>query len=89
MSNDEEQQSRREECRREVRAYLAKRPVIALDPASIRRGLSNWDFSTDEVRAACALLFGLDQLEESTASLGATKYYKISAKGTLEHERNQ
>lgn len=79
---------RLEECRREVRAYLAERPSIALAPASIRRGLQEFDFSLKEVKNACAFLKDLGQLKDETEELGSSVYYQITAAGTLAHERS-
>lgn len=74
--------------RRAVRDYLAERPSVSQSPATIRRFMGR-DVPGDEsdVAAACTVLTSLDQLAESNDPLGgATKYYRITAKGILDHE---
>ena len=86
----EEQQLRREECRRAVRDYLAVRQAIALHPQDIRRGLNACrvnDFTAEEVAAACVFLVGLKYAEQLTAEMGATLYYKAASAGVLAYER--
>jgi hypothetical protein len=79
----------REECRREVLNYLAERPAVALSRDSIRRGLKReWGYEDAEILHACEFLVSLDLLTSRHGELGATRYYQITAKGTLHHERN-
>lgn len=80
-----EQQQRREEIRREVRAYLAERLGLAFSAASIARSVRNC--SEAEATTALALLISMGQAEENPDSLGATLYYRITAAGALAHER--
>lgn len=79
--------SRPEECRREVRAYLAERPALAFSCETIRRALRN--FTEAEVTDALSLLTSLDQATEGFYGLGSTKYFKATAKGVLAHERDE
>ena len=82
--------ARAEECRYETRHYLATRSTLALDADSIRRGLArNFDFTLAEVEAALVFLVGLNQVEVNHAGLGSTKYYQITAQGTLAEERGE
>ena len=82
--------TRAEECRYETRHYLATRSTLALDAGSIQRGLARtFDFSLAEVEAALVLLVGLNQVQVNPAALGSTKYYQITALGTLAEERGE
>lgn len=87
MSTPNEQQERREEIRREARAYLANRLGLAFNAASIARAVRNCTAS--EMENALYILISLGQVEENPDSLGATKYYRITAAGALAHERGQ
>jgi hypothetical protein len=85
-------QERKEECRRAVRAYLYARPATAHHPATIRRKLNEGhehDFTEEDVEAALNLLLGLGHVIDQRDALGSTTYWKISAGGTLAHERGQ
>ncbi len=82
--------TRAEECRYEVRHYLAVRPTLAIDARSIHRGLSrSFDFTFSEVEAALAFLTSLDQVRGNPAALGPTRHYQITAAGTLAEERGE
>lgn len=86
--SQQDNQERREECRREVRRHLYERASVAQSVGAIRRGLAaDFDFTEAEVRAALLLLKDLGQVKAEPASLGATLYFQITATGTLEHER--
>ena len=83
-------QERREECRREVRRYLAERPSLAFRAETIRRNLAReFVFTAEEVRDALAFFVSAKQVEIEPDGLGATDYFKITAAGTLAHERGQ
>lgn len=86
----EQDQLRREDIRRAVRSYLADRPAVALSPTTIARGLrAEWpDITLTEVSAALQFFVSAKQIEELTESIGSSKYYKITAEGTLAHERS-
>lgn len=87
--NAEEIQARKEECRREVLAYLYARQAVAQAAPTIRRGLAGeFDFDLPEVRGAAEFLVGLGLLKATPDPLGATTYYQITAAGILAHERN-
>lgn len=82
--------SRAEECRYETRHHLAIRSTLAQDAATIRRSLGRrFDFTLPEVEAALTFLVKLGQVEVAPASLGSTKFYQISAPGTLADERGE
>lgn len=87
----EETQIRKEDLRRSVREYLADRPGLANSPASIRRVLGREfeDLKLDEVKAALVFLESLKQAELIREKLGSSKYYRITATGTLAHERGE
>ena len=82
------EQERREDCRREVRRYLADRPSLAFRAETIRRNLDlEFDFTLDEVVNALAFLMSAKQADVEPEGMGATEYFKITAAGTLAHER--
>lgn len=82
------EQTRREDCRRAVRAHLYARPAVSQSAATISRVLRlEHDFHEAEVSAAADFLVGLAHLTASHDPLGATKYYQISAEGILAEER--
>ncbi len=85
-----ENQQRREDCRREVRRYLAERPMLSMRAQAIEHMLErDFGFTLDEVRAALVFLVSAKQVEVEPDQLGATDYFKITAAGTLAHERRQ
>lgn len=79
-----------EDIRHAVRDYLYARQGTAQPAPTIRRRLNREGVrcDNDAVELACAFLVGLEQVDQSTNKLGSTKYYKISSKGILAHERN-
>lgn len=83
-----EQQQRREDCRREVLAYLATRAAVALGVPSVKRGLSaEWDFTEYEVLHAAQFLMSDGLIVEHVEKLGSSRYYQITANGIRAHER--
>ena len=79
-----------EELRRVVRGWLADRAALAFNTGSIQRGVSREISCTEpEVAAACDLLLDLGHLKEIPNTLGANRYFKIHAAGTLAHERGE
>ena len=79
------------ELRREVRAYLAERPALAHRPDTIARKLRvETGASLDEIQSALAFLVSLDppHADAIPDPDGADKYYRITAVGTLAHERS-
>ncbi len=82
--------ARAEECRYEVRHHLATRSTLAQDTATIHRSLARrHDFKLEEVTAALTFLVDLAQVKQILASLGSTKFYQITAAGTLADERGE
>lgn len=82
------QHERNEEVRLAVREYLAARPSIAQSAKTIHsRLVVENDFLETEIRDALELLRGLEQVTVTHAPLGATKYFQITAAGTLAQER--
>lgn len=87
-ADPQEAQLRREECRREVRAYLAERPVLAMRLAAIVRGVREaGGFAEAEVEAALGFLYDLEQVKQLRPEIGATVSWQITARGTLAYER--
>lgn len=81
---------RNEEVRYAVRQYLAERPSIAQMTSTIRQRLAmENDFTYAEVQAALEFLVSLEQVKLTVSKLGSSKYYQITAAGTLAHERNE
>ena len=84
-------QERREEARREVRAWLHTRSAVASNCKAIRRGVNNegFNFKPEEVNEALVFLVSAKQVEITPNDDGATLYYQITAAGTLAHERRK
>jgi Fe2+ or Zn2+ uptake regulation protein len=83
------EQERREESRKAVRRYLARRPGIALSHESIHRGLKrDGAFTEQQVLDALNHLIGRGHVESEPDGDGATLYYKITADGELYDERH-
>lgn len=88
--NGADAQIRREECRREVRTYLAERPAVAMRLAAIVRGVRDvGGFSQEEVEAALTFLFDLGHVKKLQPDYGVTVSWQITAKGTLAHEGSE
>lgn len=85
----EADQLRNEDLRRAVRRICAERPGLALTAASIRRSLAHeFETLTDaEVIAALSFMVSLRHIEQIQNPLGASLHYRITAEGTLGHER--
>jgi len=83
-------QEQREDCRREVRRYLAERPQLAFRDQTIQQKLHlENDFTIAQVRDALVFLVSDKQVEIEPEELGATPYYKITANGMRAHERGR
>lgn len=84
-------QSRREECRREVRRYLVERLALKFPVAAIQRKLriDGEIFTEAEIEASLVYLRELRpaHVTETPDPDGATKYYQATADGVLAHER--
>jgi hypothetical protein len=89
MSEEREQQQR-EECRWAVRDHLHKRNTVAQDAATITRMLRTrgLHYEKHEVESACAFFVTDEQFIQHFSSVGATKHFQITAKGSREHERS-
>lgn len=92
-SNPQDEQRRREECRREVLGYLAERQALAFPAAAIQRKLriDGNDFALPEIELAVEFLIGFtpDPLVRVIHDpLGGTKNYKVTTAGVIFHERN-
>lgn len=85
--SEKRDQSRREEIRYAVLAYLHARPGVAQSAATICRGLRReYDCTTEDVSAAATFLADDGQLDALRDPLGATQHYRITAKGTRTYE---
>lgn len=82
-------QSRREDCRREVLRFLAERHLLAHAPRAVRNGVNRQgaNYSKDEILSALDLLVGLDLVKSEPDPLGATRYFQATASGVLQNER--
>ncbi len=81
---------RNEDIRFAVRDYLANRPSISQEAELIHRRLAvETDYTAEEVKAALDFLVSLGQVESKHSPLGSTLSYKITAAGTLAHERGE
>ena len=90
MSPEDTAQCRREDLRLATRAYLAERPAIAPRLQAIHRGISqDTGASENEVLAALLFLVSAGQVEPLAMPMGATRGYRITAAGTLAHERGE
>jgi len=91
MPHPTDPQARREECRREVRRYLAERLALKFPVAAIQRKLriDGENFTDAEIEAALAYLGALHDphVRETPDPDGSTKYYQATAAGVLAHER--
>ena len=81
-------QERKEECRLEVRRYLAERPALAFAATTIHRSLyREFDFTLQEVIDGLVFWVSAKQAQITPCEAGATEYFQITAAGTLAHER--
>lgn len=85
------QEQRDQDCRHEVRKYLAQRMSLAFSAESIRQKLNyrENDFTEEEVRDALVFLVDLEEAKVTPDSLGSTEYFQITSKGKLAQERKQ
>lgn len=77
-----------------AREVLASRPGVALDARGIRRRIEQdqlIDFTPTEeqLRAALAVLEGLNQITISYLPLGTTEHFRATSEGILAFERGQ
>lgn len=83
-----------ESLRHAAREVLASRPGIALPLPGIRRrieqgNLIDGKFDNEELRAALAVLIGLNQVDVAHDKLGSTEHFKATSEGVLAFERGQ
>lgn len=83
-----------ESLRHAAREVLASRPGIALPLPGIRRrieqgSLVDGKFDNEELRAALAVLIGLNQVDVAHDKLGSTEHFKATSEGVLAFERGQ
>lgn len=92
MSPEKLAQLRREDARRLARKFLAERPGTAHPPERVAKRVNTEageDFTVEEIEAALNFLLDLGQICPVQASLGASTEWRITAAGTLAHERGQ
>jgi hypothetical protein len=82
----------REMLRKVLLKFLAERFRLAFAPAQIaslmtRRAMIDFEIDSEDVEQSLVIVMGLNLVEEITEEMGATKYYKITAKGVIENER--
>ena len=80
----------KEELRRLVLRFMAERAALSYNAASVQRGVGREMAHTQpEAAEALELLLDLGWLKLVPNSLGAARYYQISAAGTLAYERGE
>lgn len=87
---DKAQAKENENCRGDILEYLGARPSVAQSAETIHRRLSkeNPQYSLEDVTNALEFLLEAELLKSETNELGSTKYFQVSAKGSLYIERN-
>lgn len=85
-------QQQREDIRHAALKFLADRPKLPFGAEPIarlmyRKGLLDFDPPVEAVEAALRLLQGMELVEEIVDPLGASLYYRATAKGILQYER--
>jgi hypothetical protein len=83
-------QERRDDCRREVLAFLSARQAVAHHPQSVRRGVNRgheFDFTLAEIEAALAFRVSADHVRVVYPEGGSTSYYQATSNGVLAYER--
>jgi hypothetical protein len=90
-------QERKEECRREVRGWLANRPALQFRAGAIHKGVTREgrengttaNFETQEITDALVFLAGVKHVEIHDDPDGATPHFQASSAGVLAHERRK
>ena len=87
-------QRRREDCRRDVLAWLAERHPLAFRIARICEHINRrngTDYSEDEIHAALAFRIGLTppEVEEIKDRSGTDHSYRATSAGQLNYERDE
>ncbi len=82
-------QQRREECRKEVRGWLANRQRLAFTNETIRRRVNaeGNDFSQEQINDALVFLVGRKHVAMTPDGDGATPHYQATSEGVLAAER--
>lgn len=82
--------SEAEDIRYAVRNYLAARPAVSQSADTIYRGVRReTECSAEQVKDALTFLTSAEQVQMTFSGLGSTRYYQITAKGTLAYERGE
>lgn len=80
----------REDLRRFVLGFLAKRSACAFNCVSVQNTVRrDMPCTEDEVEETLQFLKSLGFVEEVPNKMGSRRYYQISAAGTLAHERGE
>jgi hypothetical protein len=83
----QEQQERKEECRREALRFLANRSVLAFRAETVLLKLNKeHDFTIEEVKAALEFERGAGRISLLPNKQGADRFYKVTTEGMLFHE---
>ena len=78
----------KEELRRLVLGFLAKRSACAFNCVSIHEGVRrDMACTLDEVEESAVFLRSAGYLDEVPNGLGSRRYYQANHQGTLAHER--
>jgi hypothetical protein len=78
----------REELRRLTLGWLDDRAALAFNAASINRGVNReMSHTIPETEETIAFLASAGFVAETPNPLGGTKFWKITAAGTIAHER--
>lgn len=86
------EQMDREVLRKALIRFLSERFRLAFEPGQIAsmmmaRRCIDVSIDSEDVQQGLAVLKGLDLVEEVQEPLGATRYFRITAKGIIESER--
>jgi len=86
------EQMDREILRKILLKFLSERFRLAFDATQIaalikRRNMVDFEIDVDDVQGALTVVSGLGLVEKIRDELGATEYFKITAKGIIENER--
>ena len=88
MNLDQQLQHRREECRRDVLAWLAQRAPLAFRASRVRECINrnnSSDYSQEEIVAALAFRRGMNppEIERIDDRGGADEHYRATYAGQL------
>ena len=78
----------KEELRRLVLGFMAKRPSCAFNCVSVHQGIRrDMPCTEDETEETLLFLRSSGLLDEVPNAMGSRRYYQVNHKGTLAHER--